>query len=345
MQTTSTGENMKSDSYQNESEKMSRSSCPYSSHMEKIMQSESVTVITSTEQSHHPTSAACNVEQSPILLAKLQGCPLEYHKRRSPLVHTNSCSKNNDAQYPETLMHPNIPAGTTITAVTAIPRTVQTICRKLDSPTDSGIESGSDGASIGKMGSGSSSCSSPRSSLEEPTVPSLAESLPTLKRALEKPAIFDPHMYHKKFRRCVVSSHDNLDVRNTNSHLHNILTSNMNGMMGGGRTSSVINNNGNLAVTHSILAGTLKTAPKMSEEHRKNQEIINRYIDQESVVLKNNHHGNGKEMLASPNSSTIDYSPASTQNHCVSLSTNKETAAPLNLSKKQICNNGSVVEL
>jgi hypothetical protein len=329
MKTTSTGENIKSDSYQNESEKM-RSSCPYSSHMEKIMQSESVTVITSTEQSHHPTSA-CNVEQSPILLAKLQGCPLEYHKRRSPLVHTNSCSKN-DAQYPETLMHPNIPAGTTITAVTAIPRTVQTICRKLDSPTDSGIESGSDGSSIGKMGSGSSSCSSPRSSLEEPTVPSLAESLPTLKRALEKPAIFDPHMYHKKFRRCVVSSHDNLDVRNTNSHLHNILTSNMNS----GRTSSVINN-GNLAVTHSILAGTLKTAPKMSEEHRKNQEIINRYIDQESV-LKNN----GKEMLASPNS-TIDFSPASTNNHCVSVSTKE--SAPLNLSKKQICNNGSVVEL
>jgi hypothetical protein len=229
-------------------------------------------------------------------------------------------------------MHPNIPAGTTITAVTAIPRTVQTICRKLDSPTDSGIESGSDGSSIGKMGSGSSSCSSPRSSLEEPTVPSLAESLPTLKRALEKPAIFDPHMYHKKFRRCVVSSHDNLDVRNTNSHLHNILTSNMNS----GRTSSVINN-GNLAVTHSILAGTLKTAPKMSEEHRKNQEIINRYIDQESV-LKNN----GKEMLASPNS-TIDFSPASTNNHCVSVSTKE--SAPLNLSKKQICNNGSVVEL
>jgi hypothetical protein len=157
---------------------------------------------------------------------------------------------------PTTLIHPSIPAGTTITAVT---RPVQ---RKLDSPTDSGIESGSDG-SIGKIGSGSSSCSSPRSSLEDPPVtPSLAESLPTLKRALEKPAIFDPHMYHKKFRRCPMSDGEQP------SQLQTILTAPRAG----------------LAMTHSNLVDRLKMAPKMSEEHRKNQEILNRFIDQGGVI-------------------------------------------------------------
>lgn len=320
--------------------------------MEKVASSDSsVTVITSTEQSHHHQKAS-NVEQSPILLAKLQGCPLEYHKRRSPssqLVHTNSpCTKSSDVSshqyHPETLVHPSIPAGTTITAVTTIPRTVQTICRKLDSPTDSGIESGSDGAS--KIGSGSSSCSSPRSSLEEPTTPSLADSLPTLKRALEKPTIFDPHMYHKKFRRCI--NNETLDVRNMNSHLHNILTSSPSH-----HNQRAVNNNGNLAVTHSILAGTLKTAPKMmSEEHRKNQEILNRYIDQESVVLKATATtttssvatvGSVKEIIV-PNSTVVDFSP-------VSITASVKESAPLNLSKKksvvqiQSCTNGPIVEL
>lgn len=309
-------------------------------HLDKVASSDaSVTVITSTEQSHHHPKP-CNVEQSPILLAKLQGCPLEYHKqRRSPssqIVHTNSpCIKSSDVtsqhQYhPETLVHPSIPAGTTITAVTTIPRTVQTICRKLDSPTDSGIESGSDAS---KICSGSSSCSSPRSSLEEPTTPSLADSLPTLKRALEKPAIFDPQMYHKKFRRCIAGN-EQLDVRNTNSHLHSILTSSPNHHHHQQRQQVI--NNGNLAVTHSILAGTLKTAPKMTEEHRKNQEILNRYIDQsENGVLKASASTTSSPP-ATVGSTIVDFSPVAKES----------AAAPLNLSKKStMSTNGRIVEL
>lgn len=204
-----------------------------------------MSTITSTEPSPPPPQL-CPAKQSPILLAKLQGCPMGYGQQKPKIVRTES---------PTTLIHPSIPAGTTITAVT---RPVQ---RKLDSPTDSGIESGSDG-SIGKIGSGSSSCSSPRSSLEDPPVtPSLAESLPTLKRALEKPAIFDPHMYHKKFRRCPTSDEQP-------SQLQTILTAPRAG----------------LAMTHSNLVDRLKMAPKMSEEHRKNQEILNRFIDQGGVI-------------------------------------------------------------
>jgi hypothetical protein len=37
-------------------------------------------------------------------------------------------------------------------------------------------------------------------------------------------------------------------------------------------------------MTHSNLVDRLKMAPKMSEEHRKNQELLNRFIDQGGVI-------------------------------------------------------------
>lgn len=267
-------------------------SCPRL--MEPQPSDASMSTITSTEPS--PPLIQCPAKQSPILLAKLQGCPMGYQRQKlvqSQQTHRNSNSSTEDETGQATLTHPNIPAGTTITAVT---RPVQSVNRKLDSPTDSGIESGSDG-SIGKIGTGSS-CSSPRSSLEDGPMTmssSLAESLPTLKRALEKPAIFDPNMYHKKFRRCPAGGDEG------QSQLHTILTS--------GRPHC--NSNSGLAMTHSILAGTLKTAPKMSEEHRKNQEIINRFIDQGGVIKSS------KEVMAKVQIAPVD-----------------NEGAPLNLSKK-----------
>jgi hypothetical protein len=268
-------------------------SCPRL--MEPQPSDASMSTITSSEPS--PPPVHCPAKQSPILLAKLQGCPMGYQRQKpvqSQSIHRNSNSSAEDdtAQCQATLSHPNIPAGTTITAVT---RPVQPVNRKLDSPTDSGIESGSDG-SIGKIGSGSSSCSSPRSSLEDGPISSLAESLPTLKRALETPAIFDPNMYHKKFRR--VPACDGSD--GGQSQLQSILTS--------GRPHS---NGGGLAMTHSILAGTLKTAPKMTDEHRKNQEILNRFIDQGGVIKSS------KEVMAKVQVAAVD-----------------NEGAPLNLSKK-----------
>lgn len=276
-------------------------SCPRL--MEPQPSDASMSTITSTEPS--PPPIHCPAKQSPILLAKLQGCPMGYQRQKpvsqsQPMHRNSNSSAEDDCQ--ATLTHPNIPAGTTITAVT---RPIQPANRKLDSPTDSGIESGSDG-SIGKIGSGSSSCSSPRSSLEDgPTGPSLAESLPTLKRALEKPAIFDPHMYHKKFRR--VPACDGSD--GGQSQLQTILTS--------GRPHS----NGSLAMTHSILAGTLKTAPKMTEEHRKNQEILNRFIDQGGVIKSS------KDLMAKVQLAAVD-----------------NEGAPLNLSKKTSCGDETMVE-
>ncbi|XP_052903140.1 ecdysone-induced protein 75B, isoforms C/D isoform X2 [Anopheles moucheti] len=106
--------------------------------------------------------------------------------------------------------------------------------RKLDSPTDSGIESGNEKHDNPSVSSGSSSCSSPRSSLEDPTLEdnnssssssttnnqgkahhhqqSLArhasvENMPVLKRVLQAPPLYDTNSLmdeaykpHKKFR-------------------------------------------------------------------------------------------------------------------------------------------------
>jgi hypothetical protein len=231
----------------------------------RIMDAQSSETITSSEPSPPPPQQQqqqlCPAKQSPILLAKLQGCPMGYQQQQ-PKLHR--ASSESPSQTPQ-ISHPSIPAGTTITAVT---RPMQVAGRKLDSPTDSGIESGSDGGS--KVGSGSSSCSSPRSSLED--VPlltqSLAESLPTLKRALEKPAIFDPHMYHKKFRRCLQNESGSPPMHEP-SQLQTMLTA---------------PRHGHLAMTHSNLVDRLKMAPKMSDEHRKNQELLNRFIDQGGVI-------------------------------------------------------------
>lgn len=279
--------------------------------------------ITSSEPSPQPSGASllCPAKQSPILLAKLQGCPMGYQKPSTP--HRNSNSSAEDEMTPRcpnasvaTITHPNIPAGTTITAVT---RPVASANRKLDSPTDSGIESGSDGSSIGTklISSGSSSCSSPRSTLEDhPMQQSLAETLPTLKRALEKPAIFDPHMYHKKFRRNPSDlpqgplMHHHLNghqYQNGESQLQSILTS--------GRSMTPSQG---LAMTHSNLADRLKMAPKMSDEQRKNQELLNRFIDQGGVIKSS------KEVMAKVQIAAVD-----------------QEGAPLNLSKKTAATIGS----
>lgn len=70
-------------------------------------------------------------------------------------------------------------------------------------------------------------------------------------------------------------------------------------------------------MTHSILAGTLKTAPKMSDEHRKNQEILNRFIDQGGVIKSS------KEVMAKVQIASVD-------NEGTPLNLSKKTASSMN---------------
>lgn len=81
-------------------------------------------------------------------------------------------------------------------------------------------------------------------------------------------------------------------------------------------------------MTHMNLVDRLKMAPKMSEEHRKNQELLNRFIDQGGVIKS---------------TAKVHIQPAPMEHH---LQHQVMEGAPLNLSKKTttivIGNGGSV---
>lgn len=163
--------------------------------------------------------------------------------------------------------------------------------RKLDSPTDSGIESGNEKLDQ-KLCSGSSSCSSPRSSLEDQTDEKRHsfEDMPVLKRVLQAPPLYDTNSLmdeaykpHKKFRAMRPRDIENEmfetksnqitvvgSTSNISSQLHMHLT----------RTHEYQQQN-SLSSTHSILVRSLKEEPRMSAEQLKRSDMINSYIMRE----------------------------------------------------------------
>lgn len=181
--------------------------------------------------------------------------------------------------------------------------------RKLDSPTDSGIESGNEKHEQKPLSSGSSSCSSPRSSLEDQNDDKrqIVEDMPVLKRVLQAPPLYDTNSLmdeaykpHKKFRamRQRGSEAEAAEVRptqmsntlqlspvhnNSNSHtpvpqaivpqhqsqLHMHLT----------RPQQQASS---LSSTHSILAKSLMEEPRMTPEQMKRSELLHNYIMRES---------------------------------------------------------------
>ncbi|XP_039746694.1 ecdysone-inducible protein E75 isoform X2 [Pararge aegeria] len=171
--------------------------------------------------------------------------------------------------------------GLTVTPVRPPPR-----YRKLDSPTDSGIESGNEKHErIIGPGSG---CSSPRSSLEEhmedrrPTAP--ADDMPVLKRVLEAPPLFDTPLLmdeaykrHKKFRamRRDTGEAECRPVQLTPSpqppqHPHPASPSHP--------AHSPRPLRASLSSTHSVLAKSLMEGPRMTPEQLKRTDIIQQYM-------------------------------------------------------------------
>lgn len=160
--------------------------------------------------------------------------------------------------------------GLTVTPVRPPPR-----YRKLDSPTDSGIESGNEKHErIVGPGSG---CSSPRSSLEEHTEdrrPLAADDMPVLKRALEAPPLY--YKPHKKFRamrrdpgeaeaRAVLTPSPQPQL-----HPHPASPAHPAHSPRPMRTS--------LSSTHSVLAKSLMEGPRMTPEQLKRTDIIQQYM-------------------------------------------------------------------
>ncbi|XP_063697114.1 ecdysone-inducible protein E75 [Culicoides brevitarsis] len=179
--------------------------------------------------------------------------------------------------------------------------------RKLDSPTDSGIESGNEKHEQKPLSSGSSSCSSPRSSLEDQNDDKrqIGLDMPVLKRVLQAPPLYDTNSLmdeaykpHKKFRamRQRGSEAEAVEVRPSTQHspapnshtpvqatptppqhqsqLHMHLTR--------PQTTSQQQQSSSLSSTHSILAKSLMEEPRMTPEQMKRSELLHNYIMRES---------------------------------------------------------------
>lgn len=174
--------------------------------------------------------------------------------------------------------------GLTVTPVRPPPR-----YRKLDSPTDSGIESGNEKHErIVGPGSG---CSSPRSSLEEPSEdiprrphPAPADDMPVLKRVLQAPPLYDAtslmdeaYKPHKKFRamRRDTGEAEARPVRPTPSpqppqHPHPASPAHP--------AHSPRPMRASLSSTHSVLAKSLMEGPRMTPEQLKRTDMIQQFM-------------------------------------------------------------------
>lgn len=213
---------------------------------------------------HQPTHVSANVTNAPLLAATLAGgvCP---HRHRA---NSGSTSSGDDELAATSHLIHN---GLTITPVSRPHQHPR--FRKLDSPSDSGIESGTE--KLDKPSAPTSVCSSPRSSVDDQHI---VEDMPVLKRVLQAPPLYDTNSLmdeaykpHKKFRALrnkdsaeaepmvIVSPQPNPPTPQLHSQLVNTQTS-------------------SLSSTHSTLAKSLMEVPRMTAEQMKRTDIIHNYI-------------------------------------------------------------------
>uniref|UniRef100_T1INN9 Uncharacterized protein n=1 Tax=Strigamia maritima TaxID=126957 RepID=T1INN9_STRMM len=139
--------------------------------------------------------------------------------------------------------------------------------RKLESPCDSGIESGKEAGST----NGTSLCGSPRSLVEE-KVKEMEEStiddMPVLKRALQAPPLVNTNLLmdeaykpHKKFR--ALRKEPSCETQPASPEI---------------QTRHHQNSAGSLASSHSMLVRTLEQGPRLTEQQMKHTDIIHNYI-------------------------------------------------------------------
>nr|XP_031838598.1 nuclear hormone receptor E75 [Nomia melanderi] len=224
-----------------------------------------------TEYHHVAPASGHHASSAPLLAATLAGglCP---HRRRA---NSGSTSSGDDDLHRASLSKTPQPP--------QCPR-----FRKLDSPSDSGIESGTEKpdkpASSSASSAPTSVCSSPRSEDKE------VEDMPVLKRVLQAPPLYDTNSLmdeaykpHKKFRalrqKDSAEAEPAVIVQHTQSQLHLHLTSpparspsNQVQAAQCPQTASL------LSSTHSTLARSLMEGPRMTAEQLKRTDIIHNYI-------------------------------------------------------------------
>ncbi|KAL3267714.1 hypothetical protein HHI36_006845 [Cryptolaemus montrouzieri] len=222
--------------------------------------------MTSINDYHHSTGnhhISSNVANAPLLAATLAGgfCP---HRHRANSGSTSS----GDDELAQTshLIH----NGLTITPVTR-PVQPHPRFRKLDSPSDSGIESGTE--KVDKPSAPTSLCSSPRSSVEDHHI---VEDMPVLKRVLQAPPLYDTNSLmdeaykpHKKFRA----------LRNKDSaEAEPVVIMSPQPQQSQLQMQLTVAPQSSLSSTHSTLAKSLMEGPRMTAEQMKRTDIIHNYI-------------------------------------------------------------------
>ncbi|CAH1100194.1 unnamed protein product [Psylliodes chrysocephalus] len=217
--------------------------------------------MTSIHDYQHPNShhISSNVTNAPLLAATLAGgvCP---HRHRA---NSGSTSSGDDELAATSHLIHN---GITITPVSRpLPR-----FRKLDSPSDSGIESGTE-----KVEKPTSVCSSPRSSVDDHHI---VEDMPVLKRVLQAPPLYDTNSLmdeaykpHKKFR--ALRNKDSAEAEPAvvmspqPQQMHQSLLQ-----------SQLSATQSTLSSSHSMLAKSLMEGPRMTAEQMKRTEVIHNFI-------------------------------------------------------------------
>lgn len=209
------------------------------------------------EYPHHPNSS--NISNTPLLAATLAGgvCP---HRHRA---NSGSTSSGDDELTATSHLIHN---GITITPVSRPLHNPR--FRKLDSPSDSGIESGTE-----KVEKPTSVCSSPRSSVDDHHI---VEDMPVLKRVLQAPPLYDTNSLmdeaykpHKKFRA----------LRNNNSaEAEPMVIMSPQPVQSQLQMQLTSPPQSSLSSSHSMLAKSLMEGPRMTPEQIKRTEVIHSFI-------------------------------------------------------------------
>lgn len=261
---------------------------------------------------------------APLLAATLAAgvCPLRH--RESSI---GSMSGDDDATHAASLhaQHPHLQQ---LKAQQQQPHHLvshKTTFRKLDSPCDSGIESGTEKIEKLTNSAPTSVCSSPRSSLEDKDEHNhhhqshhhnggshnqsvnnhqnghSIDDMPVLKRVLQAPPLYDTNSLmdeaykpHKKFR--ALRNKDTAEAEPTVVHNAHTATSGCTGVpsqLQHHLTSS-------LSSTHSTLAKSLMEGPRMTPEQMKRTDIIHNFIMRGADALDSSSH-TGATSRCSPN--------------------------------------------
>lgn len=194
---------------------------------------------------------------------------------------------------------------------------VRPVCRyqrKQDSPTDSGIESGTEKLDCMRPtphSAPTSVCSSPRSSVDDVAMMSAAadshhhatapaiEDMPVLKRVLQAPPLYDTNSLmdeaykpHKKFR-ALRGAKDSAEAEAVRPSAVTAAT------VAGASTTSTVHSSpqlhhhltsSSLSSTHSTLAKSLRETPKMTAEQIKRTEVIHNFIMREDNGYQHQQH-------------------------------------------------------